>query len=114
MVFPERRDREARHGKKSQLAILGLYDRMMQLAINEKRKPDNSLPDPSELGLSPSEVEMGYELWTRWKALGRPPQVSVLVNEIANGYGGVINLLLQLESIYDKTKQQLEEQKPTK
>ncbi len=93
---------------------MSLYDRMMKLAVEERRKPDSSLPDPSEVGLTPSEVEWGYELWSMWKALNRPPQVSVLMRELANGYGGVITMLLQLESIYEKTRQQLEEQNPKK
>lgn len=93
---------------------MGLYDRMMKLAVEERRKTDSSLPDPLELGLLPSEVEWGYELWATWKALGRPPQVSALMREIASGYGGVIAMLLQLESIYEKTRQQLEEQNPKK
>ena len=86
----------------------------MKLAVDEKRKPDTNLPDPLELGLLPSEMEWGFELWSFWKALGRPPQVSVLMTELINGYGGVINLLLQLETIYEKTKQQLDEQTPKK
>lgn len=87
---------------------------MQKLAQEEWRKSDNSLPDPLELGLLPSEIEWGYELWSIWKALNKPPQVSVLMNEIANGYGGVITMLLQLESIYEKTRRQLEEQNPKK
>ena len=83
----------------------------MALAISEKRKPDNSLPDPSELGFSVSETEWAYELWTQWRALGKPPNVSVLMNEIADGYGGVITMLLEMESLYDKTQQQIEDQK---
>jgi hypothetical protein len=94
------------------VAILGLYDRMQHLAVEEKRTPDSSLPDPSTWGISASETEWAYELWAQWRALGKPPNVSVLVNEIVNGYGGVITLLLELESIYAKTKQQLEEQSP--
>ena len=84
----------------------------MALAREEKRKPDDSLPDPSELDLTESEVEWGYQLWGIWRALGKPPNVSTLMREIAGGYGGVITMLLRLESIYDKTKQQLENQNP--
>lgn len=84
----------------------------MRLAIEEKRKPDNSLPDPSELGISASEVEWIYNLWSTWRALGRPPQVSVLMREMAGGYGSVISLLLQMESLFAKTQQQLEESEP--
>jgi len=87
---------------------------MRDLAISERKTQDDSLPDPSELKLSPSEVEWGFELWSLWKALDRPPQVSVLMDELARGYGGVITMLLQLESIYDKTKRQIENQNPTK
>jgi len=78
----------------------------------EKKTPDSSLPDPSNLGFSVSEMEWGYELWLRWRALGRPPQVSTLMKEISEGYGGVISLLLEMESLYSKTKQQIEEQQP--
>lgn len=85
---------------------------MQKLAIEEERTPDSSLPDPSTWGISASETEWAYELWAQWRALGKPPNVSVLVNEIVNGYGGVITLLLELESVYAKTKQQLEDQKP--
>jgi hypothetical protein len=91
---------------------LRLYDRMQRLSVEENKTPDSSLPDPSEWGISASETEWAYDLWVQWRALGKPPNVSVLVNEIASGYGGVITLLLELESIYAKTKQQLEEQKP--
>ena len=87
---------------------------MRNLAINERRKPDNSLPDPSSLGFAASETEWGYELWALWRALGKPPQVSVLMKEISEGYGGVIAMMLEMESLYDKTKQQLEEQNPTR
>jgi len=87
---------------------------MRDLAINERKTQDNSLPDPSELKLSPSEVEMGYELWCIWRALDKPPNISVLIKEIAHGYGGMISLMLQLESLYAKTKRQLEEQSPKK
>ena len=86
----------------------------MRLAASEKRKPDDSLPDPAEVDFSVSETEFIYELWTLWKAMGRPPQVSVLINELSSGYGGVITKLLQLESMYDKTKLQLENQNPKK
>jgi hypothetical protein len=85
---------------------------MQRLSVEENKTPDSSLPDPSEWGISASETEWAYDLWVQWRALGKPPNVSVLVNEIASGYGGVITLLLELESIYAKTKQQLEEQKP--
>jgi len=87
---------------------------MRDLAISERKTQDDSLPDPSELKLSPSEVEMGYELWSIWRALNRPPHISELMTEIANGHGGMITLMLQLESIYDKTKRQIENQNPTK
>ena len=87
---------------------------MQRLAAEEDRTPDSNLPDPSSWGISASETEWAYELWTQWRALGKPPNVSVLVNEIVGGYGGVITLLLELESIYAKTKQQLDEQKPKK
>ena len=86
----------------------------MRLATEERKKPDSSLPDPSELGFSASEAEWVYEMWVRWRALGKPPQVSTLMKEIAGGYGGVISALLQLESLYEKTKQQLDEQNPKK
>jgi len=79
-------------------------------AISEKRKPDTSLPDPSELGMSASETEWAYEFWLQWRALGKPPQVSMLMKEISGGYGGVITLLLQLESLYAKVQQQIEDQ----
>lgn len=36
------------------------------------------------------------------------------MNELINGYGGVITMLLELETIYEKTKQQLDEQNPKK
>ena len=85
---------------------------MQRLAVEEKRTPDSSLPDPSELGFSVSEMEWGYELWLRWRALGKPPQVSTLMKEISEGYGGVISMLLEMESLYSRTKQQLEEQSP--
>jgi hypothetical protein len=85
---------------------------MQKLAIEEKKTPDSSLPDPSEWGISASETEWAYELWVQWRALGKPPNVSVLVNEIVGGYGGVITMLLELESIYAKTKQQIEDQQP--
>jgi hypothetical protein len=87
---------------------------MQQLAVEEERTPDSSLPDPSTWGISASETEWAYELWTQWRALGKPPNVSVLVNEIVGGYGGVITLLLELESIYGRVRQQLNEQKPKK
>ena len=87
---------------------------MQKLAVEEKRTPDSSLPDPSKWGISASETEWAYDLWAQWRTLGKPPNVSVLVNEIVNGYGGVITLLLELESIYSKTKQQLEEQNPNR
>ena len=87
---------------------------MRALVIEEKRKPDNSLPDPAELAFSPNETKWGYELWTQWRALGKPPQVSVLMGEIANGYGGVITMLLEMESLYAKTQQQIDDQNPTK
>lgn len=92
--------------------VLDLYDRIDRLVQEEKKTPDNSLPDPSSLGFSVSEMEWGYELWLRWRALGKPPQVSILMREISEGYGGVISLLLEIESLYAKTKRQLEEQLP--
>jgi len=85
---------------------------MQALVIEEKKTPDTSLPDPSSVGFSVSEMEWGYELWLRWRALGKPPQVSMLMKEISDGYGGVISMLLEMESLYSKTKQQLEEQEP--
>ena len=85
---------------------------MQKLAKEEQKTPDSSLPDPSTWGIAASETEWAYDLWVQWRALGKPPNVSVLINEITNGYGGVITLLLELESIYAKTKQQIEEQKP--
>ena len=87
---------------------------MRRLAVEEDRTPDSNLPDPSTLGISASEAEWAYDLWVQWRALGKPPNVSVLVNEIVGGYGGVISLLLELESIYGRTKKQLDEQKPKK
>ena len=53
-----------------------------------------------------------WDLWTKWTALGEPPQVSVLVNEITQGYGGIIAGLLEMKSLYARTKKQLEEQNP--
>jgi len=85
---------------------------MQKLAQEEQKTPDNSLPDPSKWEVSASETEWAYDLWVQWRALGKPPNVSVLVNEIAGGYGGVITLLLEMESIYSKTKQQIEGEKP--
>ena len=86
----------------------------MRLAIEEKRKPDTSLPDPSDLGFSASETEMLYELWSIWKALGRPPNISILIDELVRGHGGVIAGLLQMDTLYAKTQQQLEDQNPKK
>ena len=82
--------------------------------MEEKRKPDNSLPDPALLGFTASETEWFWDLWVKWTALGEPPQVSVLVQEIISGYGGIIAGLLEMKSLYAKTKQQLDEQNPKK
>ncbi len=92
---------------------MDLYDRLTRLAASEERKPDDSLPDPSEVAFSASETEWMYELWTFWRALGRPPNVSTLMKEIVAN-GGVVTGLLQLESMYAKVKQQLENQNPKK
>jgi hypothetical protein len=80
--------------------------------VEEKKTPDTSLPDPAAVGFSASEMEWGYELWLRWRALGKPPQISGLMKEISEGYGGVISMLLEMESLYAKMKQQLEGEKP--
>jgi len=85
---------------------------MQSLVVEENKTPDTSLPDPSAVGFSASEMDWGYELWLRWRALGKPPQVSVLMKEISEGYGGVISMLLEMESLYAKTKQQVEEKLP--
>lgn len=85
---------------------------MMALAVAEEKTPDDSLPDPSELGFSASEAEWVYVLWTQWRALGKPPQVSTLMKEIADGYGGVIAGLLEMESLFNKAKLQIENKKP--
>jgi len=86
----------------------------MRLAIEEKRKPDSGLPEPSEVGFSASETEWMYELWTLWRALDKPPNISVLAREIIDGHGGLIAGLLEIESLFAKTRQQLEEQEPKK
>jgi hypothetical protein len=70
------------------------------------------LPDPDQLGLTASETEWAYELWTIWRAMGKPPNVSALMQDLARGYGGAIAMLLELESIYAKHKLQIEERKP--
>ena len=85
---------------------------MIAMAVNEKKTPDDSLPDPSELGFSESELEWIYQLWLQWRSLGRPPQISILMKEFTDGYGGVIAGLLQMESIYARVKQQMENQSP--
>jgi hypothetical protein len=86
----------------------------MRLAIQEKKTPDSSLPDPSKVGLSASETEWMYELWVLWRALDKPSNVSVLAKEIIDGHGGLIAGLLEIESLFAKTRQQLEEQNPKK
>ena len=86
----------------------------MRLAVEEQKKPDDSLPDPSEVAFSASETEMFYELWSIWHALGKPPNISTLANELASGHGALISGLLQMETLYARVKQQLENQKPKK
>jgi len=66
------------------------------------------------VGFSASETEWMWDLWTIWKALGKPPNVSVLAKEIIDGHGGLIAGLLEMESLFAKTRQQLDEQNPKK
>ncbi len=85
---------------------------MMRLAIEEERTPDDSLPDPAELPFTASETEWLTDLWLQWRALGKPPQISVLMKEITDGYGGIIAAMLKMESLYGKARLQLENRKP--
>jgi hypothetical protein len=55
-----------------------------------------------------------YSLWTIWRALGKPSDISRLVNELATGHGALISGLLEMESLYASVKQQLENQNPAK
>jgi hypothetical protein len=85
----------------------------MRLAIEEKKTPDDSLPDPSEVGFSASDTEMIYNLWVVWRALGKPPNISMLIKELID-YEGVIGGLLEMESLYARVQRQFESQNPKK
>jgi hypothetical protein len=91
-----------------------LYNRLIRLAAEERKTPSDSLPDPSEVGFSASETEWMWDLFVMWTALGEPPQVSVLVNEIISGYGGIIAGLLEMKSLYAKVKQKTNNEQNSK
>jgi hypothetical protein len=72
------------------------------------------LPDPSEVGFSASETEWMYEFWIKWRAMGKPSDVSKLAQELATGHGALISGLLQMDSLYGRIQQQLKNQEPKK
>ncbi len=73
--------------------------------------PDTTLPDPSELPYTPDEWDMGYQLWAIWSATGKRFLPSQLIHEIQGGYGKALNLVLDMESFYGKTKADMEQKK---
>ena len=85
----------------------------MNLAIREGNDtPDDSLPEPSDVPFTPDELDFIYEFWTVWCADGKKHLPSELIREFQLGYGWILTGLNYMESLYDKTKMQLNNQKP--
>ncbi len=56
------------------------------------------------MAYSPDEWEWGYGLWSIWVATGKRFLPSQLIHELTNGYGRALDLILDMEGLYGKTK----------
>jgi hypothetical protein len=83
----------------------------MRLAQREGGEAEE-LPEPDTLPFEPDEFEFMYELWTLWAATDKRYLPSQLVPEMLSGYGRILTNLLEMESLYGKTKAYLKKQAP--
>lgn len=70
------------------------------------------LPEPETLPFDPDEFEFTYNLWTLWTATDKRYLPSQLIPEMLSGYGRILTNLLEMESLYGKTKAQVKKQAP--
>lgn len=89
-----------------------MYDRLAQLAIHEGNEPDDSLPDPETLPMNVDEMGMLYELWLLWSATEKRYLPSQLIPEILSGHGRLLSGMMEMETLFMKTKAQIKKQKP--
>ena len=85
----------------------------MRLAAREGGE-DEGLPEPEQLSFAPDEFDLIYELWVLWVATDKRYLPSQLIPELQSGYGRILTGMLEMESLYAKTKAQLKKQLPTK
>lgn len=78
------------------------------MAARELATPNYDLPEPEAVGIATHDIEWLTELWTYWRALDKQYLPSQIANELKLGFGGVFGGLIELESLYQSAKGQLE------